>query len=156
MWVHRKVSQHCCANHVSGHRLKAGQMLGKGQWGYVILIRGGFGGWVLWILFSTSASPCRGKTAIGSISLRLSAFSLLVSLFPVFTRSRVTASAYCVVFIQQGIRHVKYDLCFCDMFALVHMSLLNTVRTVGYKPPQVNWEIMLFHWSSNFFMMFFN
>ena len=44
MWVHRKVSQHCCANHVSGHRLKAGQMLGKGQWGYVILIRGGFGG----------------------------------------------------------------------------------------------------------------
>lgn len=43
MWVHRKVSQHCCANHVSGHRLKAGQMLVKGQWGYVILIRGGFG-----------------------------------------------------------------------------------------------------------------
>lgn len=43
MRVQRKVSQHC-ANHVSGHRLKAGQMLDKGQRGYVILIRGGFGG----------------------------------------------------------------------------------------------------------------
>lgn len=41
MWVHRKVSEHCCANQVSGHRLEAGQMLGKGQWGYVILIRRG-------------------------------------------------------------------------------------------------------------------
>lgn len=43
MWVHRKVSEHCCVNHVSGHRLEAGQMLGKGQWGYVILIRRGLG-----------------------------------------------------------------------------------------------------------------
>lgn len=63
MRVHRKVSLHCCANHVSRHRLKAGHMLGKGQWGYAILIREGFGGG-LWIVLPASVSPCTRKVGI--------------------------------------------------------------------------------------------
>lgn len=139
MWVHRKVSQHCCANHVSGHRLKAGQMLGIGQWGYVILIRGGFGevgGGGLWILFSTSASPCR-KTlplvlcpapspSFFSHSLQYSQelvpsaapivsflFSGSTFFFPLITTYRHSSE-----FLENTFTFLLVtNWCFCDMFA---------------------------------------
>lgn len=102
MWVHRKVSQHCCANHVSGHRLKAGQMLGKGQWGYVILIRGGFGGFV-------NLVACLTVTLQRENCHRFFSCSVCLLLLPsltcsrhhslVFTRTSSLASTNCVFFL---------------------------------------------------------
>lgn len=99
MWVHRKVSQHCCANHVSGHRLKAGQMLDKGQWGYVILIRGGFGGFLNlvsylsvtlhrenchWLFLSQSGGfflSCTRSLCVSPLFTRTTAFTSTDSVF---------------------------------------------------------------------------
>jgi len=106
MWVHRKVSQHCCANRVSGHRPEAGQMLGKGQWGYVILIREGFGGfgnlvsylgvtlrreklWLAWIFFP-SFTCCLCLTALFTNS-SLASTNLTGNIsFQIFNRIHIT------------------------------------------------------------------
>uniref|UniRef100_A0A672HT86 protein-tyrosine-phosphatase n=1 Tax=Salarias fasciatus TaxID=181472 RepID=A0A672HT86_SALFA len=96
-------------------------MLGKGQWGYVILIRASLAEGVSRIWFSTLASPCREKPAVSTRSG--SACQI-----PLPPRPEPTASSYCTAHIS-----LSFIIFFFLLFSGSYMLVNSSQHAVGHR-----------------------